>query len=150
MMALTSVLDEIETSVVCEMPNVAISFDPLGTASGVQFTGVFQSPEVGSKSHWALVPWAMIGTRNITKQRIAAAMSVFIQVISEVSPMREITASRSLPLGKPSSPRTSRSEDRRQKRELESSAKHPIEVISHSLRESTGLCFLKIAHSPRL
>ena len=33
-----------------QKPNVAMSAGPLGTPSGVQFTGVFQSPEMGSRS----------------------------------------------------------------------------------------------------
>ena len=55
MMALTSVFAEIETSAVFERPNVAISAGPLGTAIGVQLAAVFQSPEMGSRSHWALI-----------------------------------------------------------------------------------------------
>ena len=34
---------------------VAISAGPLGTPSGVQLAAVFQSPEIGSRSHWALI-----------------------------------------------------------------------------------------------
>ena len=55
MMLLTSVLLEIETSMVLERPNVAMSAGPLGTPIGVQLAAVFQSPEVGSRSHWALI-----------------------------------------------------------------------------------------------
>jgi hypothetical protein len=82
-MLLTSVFAEIETSVVFERPNVATSFEQLGTTSGVQFTGVFQSPEIGSRFHWAM-PYVTVGTRNMREQRIAAAMRVFIEAISIV------------------------------------------------------------------
>src|SRR5207249_12222519 len=43
-MLLTSVFAEIETAVVFERPNVAVSADALGTVMGVQFVAVFQSP----------------------------------------------------------------------------------------------------------
>ena len=43
-----------ETLVVFERANVAVSADPLGTVGGVQFVAVFQSPEVGLRSHVAL------------------------------------------------------------------------------------------------
>ena len=52
-MLLTSVFAEIETAVVFERANVAVSDDPLGTVAGVQFVAVFQSPEPGLKSHVA-------------------------------------------------------------------------------------------------
>jgi hypothetical protein len=48
-------------------------------------------------------------TRNISERRIAAKISVFI-VISGLAPMKEITAGPGSPLGKPSSPHTSRSD----------------------------------------
>lgn len=54
-MPLTSVSVDIETSVVLERPKVAVSAGPLGTAFAVQLAAVFQSPEMGSRSHWALV-----------------------------------------------------------------------------------------------
>ena len=53
-MPLTSVFAEIETDVVFEEPNVAVSAVPLGTIAGVQFVAVFQSPEPGLRSHVAL------------------------------------------------------------------------------------------------
>src|SRR5262245_49873895 len=99
-MPLTSVSSEIETSVVCERPKVAISAGPLGTSSGVQLAAVFQSPEIGSRSHWALIAYVTVGTRKMREQLIAAAMSLVIEVISGVCyPMREITAGPSLATG---------------------------------------------------
>jgi len=53
-MPLTSVFAEIETLVVFDRANVAMSAGPLGTPIGVQLAAVFQSPEIGSRSHWAL------------------------------------------------------------------------------------------------
>jgi hypothetical protein len=50
---LTLVFAEIETSVVFERANVAVSADPLGTVAGVQFVAVFQSPEPGLRSQVA-------------------------------------------------------------------------------------------------
>ena len=50
LMLLTSVFAEIETAVVFERANVAVSDDPLGTVAGVQFVAVFQSPEPGLRS----------------------------------------------------------------------------------------------------
>ena len=46
-MPFTSVFAEIETLVVFERANVAVSADPLGTVAGFQFVLVFQSPERG-------------------------------------------------------------------------------------------------------
>ena len=66
MMLLTSVFAEIETSVVCERPNVAISIGPLGTPIGVQLAAVFQSPEIGSRSHWVLIAYVTAGTIKIS------------------------------------------------------------------------------------
>ena len=54
MMLLTSVSSEMETLVVFERSNVAISAGPLGTAIGVQLVAIFQSPDVGFRFHWAL------------------------------------------------------------------------------------------------
>ena len=34
---------------------IAIFAGPLGIPFGVQFAAVFQSPEMGSRSHWALI-----------------------------------------------------------------------------------------------
>src|SRR5437868_6847325 len=50
----TIVFSELETVVVFERPNVAVSAEPFGTVAGVQLAGVFQSPEPGLRSHWAL------------------------------------------------------------------------------------------------
>src|SRR4030095_12646136 len=83
MMLLTSVSAEIDTSVLCESPKVATSAGALGTTFGVQLSAVFQSPEIASRSHWALIAYATVGTSNISEQRIAARISVFI-VISGV------------------------------------------------------------------
>jgi hypothetical protein len=84
MMPLTSVSSEIETAVVLERPNVAVSAAPLGTPFGVHLAAVFQSPEIGSRSHWALIAYVTVGMANIREQRIAARMSVFIDVISGI------------------------------------------------------------------
>jgi hypothetical protein len=82
MMPLTSVFAEMEMAVLFERSNVAVSVGPLGTVAGVQLAAVFQSPEMGSRSHWALSAYVTVGTRNIREQRIAATISVFIEVIS--------------------------------------------------------------------
>src|SRR5437660_477282 len=68
-MALTSVFAEIETLVVFDRSNVAISAGPLGTVSGVQFVAVFQSPLVGLRFHVALPAKAVLAaeSRNGTK-----------------------------------------------------------------------------------
>jgi hypothetical protein len=81
-MLLTSVFAELETPVFFERANVAVSAGLLGTPFGVQLAAVFQSPEMGSRSHWALIAYVTLGTRNIRQQRIAAAISLFIEVIS--------------------------------------------------------------------
>src|SRR5690349_4790540 len=91
-MPLTSVSADIETSVVLERPNVAISAGPLGTPFGVPFLAVFQSPEIGSRSHWALIAYVTVGTRKIKEQRIAARTSVFIEIISGVRCRRPLYA----------------------------------------------------------
>src|SRR4026207_1687760 len=91
MMPLTSGFAEIEPSVVFERPNVAVSAGPLGTSFGVQLAAVFQSPEMGSRSHWALIAYVTLGTRNIREQRIAARISVFISNLRVWLSMREIT-----------------------------------------------------------
>jgi len=56
-MPFTSVFAEIETLVVFESANVAVSDDPSGTVAGVQFVLVFQSPERGLRFHVALPAW---------------------------------------------------------------------------------------------
>src|SRR6266487_1140034 len=78
----TVVFAETKMAVVFESANVAVSAGPLGTPIGVQLAAVFQSPEMGSRSHWALIAYATVGRRNIKEQRIAATTSVFIEVIS--------------------------------------------------------------------
>ena len=52
-MPLTSVFTEIETLVVFEWSNVAVSVEAFGTGIGVQFAAVFQSPEPGLRSQVA-------------------------------------------------------------------------------------------------
>src|SRR5262245_47838670 len=83
-MPFTSVFAEIDTSVVFERPKVAVSAGPLGISFGVQLAAVFQSPDIGSRSHWALIPYVIVGTRNMRQQLTAAAIRVFIAVTSEV------------------------------------------------------------------
>ena len=51
---LTSVVSEMETAVVFEEPNVAVSVDELGTVASVQLEAVFQSLETGLGSQVAL------------------------------------------------------------------------------------------------
>ena len=60
----TIVFAEIEMAVVFETANVAVSADPLGTVAGVQFVAVFQSPELGLRSHVAL-PASLAWTQSI-------------------------------------------------------------------------------------
>jgi hypothetical protein len=90
-MPLISVSAEIDTSVVFESPNVAVSAGPLGNPFGVQFAAVFQSPDMGSKSHCALIAYVAVGKRNNKKQRIAARTSLFISNLRFLLSMREIT-----------------------------------------------------------
>ena len=69
----TSVSAEMETLVVFETANVAVSTDPLGTVAGVQFVAVFQSPEPGLRSHVALPAWlAWIKSIRIKAPKIPA------------------------------------------------------------------------------
>src|SRR6266550_6560060 len=84
MMLLTSVFPgpESETFVVLERPNVATSPGPFGTPFGVQLSAVSQSPEIGSRSHCALIAYVTGEARNVSKQQIAATISLFIEVIS--------------------------------------------------------------------
>jgi hypothetical protein len=53
----TIVFAELETVVVSESANVAVSADPSGTVAGDQFVAIFQSPDVGLRSHVALPAW---------------------------------------------------------------------------------------------
>src|SRR6266487_2577021 len=80
----TSVSAEIETLIVCENAKVAVSPSPLGTVIGVQLSGVFQSPEVGSSFHSALSAWPRVATRNIRPKPINDAISLFIKVILQL------------------------------------------------------------------
>ena len=57
-MPLTSVgLAEMETLVILEDANVAVSDGPLGGPPAVQFVAVFQSPVAGLANHVALPAW---------------------------------------------------------------------------------------------
>ena len=58
-MPLTSVFDEMETPVILEDANVAVSAGPLGGPPAVQFAGVFQSPVAGLASQVALPDWTL-------------------------------------------------------------------------------------------
>jgi hypothetical protein len=62
-MPFTLVFAEIETLVVFDRAKVAVN-KKLGTVAGVQFTAVFQSPEMGSRSHWALIAYVTVGMTN--------------------------------------------------------------------------------------
>ena len=66
----TVVFAEIEMAVVFEVAKVAVSADPLGAVAGVQFVAVFQSPELGLRSHVALPARTELETPiEATKQR---------------------------------------------------------------------------------
>ena len=108
-MPLTSVFAEMDTSVVFERPNIAMSAGPLGTSIGVQLAAVFQSPEMGSRSHCAVIAYITVGTRNSSEQRIAARISLFIEVISGFAiDVRDYQAANpGSPFGEPNSPQTS-------------------------------------------
>src|SRR5215475_8227583 len=80
-MPLTSVSSDIEGPML-ERANVATSAGPLGTVAGVQFSAVFQSPDVGLRFHWALPAYVTTGKTNNRRQRSAATTWVFIEVIS--------------------------------------------------------------------
>ena len=51
---LTCVVAEMETEVILEISNVAVSEGPLGTVAGVQLAGLFQSLSTGLAFHVAL------------------------------------------------------------------------------------------------
>jgi hypothetical protein len=53
-MLFTSVLAEMETPVMVEEMNDAVSAEPLGTVAGDQLPAVFQSPVAGRARHVAL------------------------------------------------------------------------------------------------
>jgi len=61
---LTSVFADIETLVVLENANVAVSAELLGTVAGVQFVAVFQSPEVGLRSQVASPAKVVLGPES--------------------------------------------------------------------------------------
>ena len=65
----TIVFSELETVVVLESANVAVSAGPLGTVIGVQFAAVLQSPEVGFRSHVGLPACARLASKMNTPQR---------------------------------------------------------------------------------
>jgi len=78
-MPFTSVFAEIETLVVFERANIAVSDDPLGTVAGLQFVLVFQSPERGLRFHVALPAWADPTKKSITPQPTNGAISLFLK-----------------------------------------------------------------------
>jgi hypothetical protein len=66
----TIVFAEMETAVVFERAKIAVSADPLGIVIGDQLPAVFQSPELGLKSHVALPARTELETPiAATKQR---------------------------------------------------------------------------------
>ena len=71
----TIVFAEIETAVVFETANVAVSAGPLGTVAGVQFPAVFQSPELGLTSQIALPPRASSASTNISTPPLSVVTS---------------------------------------------------------------------------
>jgi len=75
---LTSVFAEMETFVVFERPNVAVSVEALGTVIGVQLAAVFQSPEPGLRSHIALPAWLTVATKAKMVALSAALRTVFL------------------------------------------------------------------------
>jgi hypothetical protein len=68
-MPLISTVVGMETAVVLETANVAVSASPLGTVAGIQFAAVFQSPVVGLRSQVALPPWAVCKLKETNKSR---------------------------------------------------------------------------------
>jgi len=82
MMLLTWVFSEMETLVVLERPNVATSAGPLGTVTGVQFVGVFQSPELGLRSHVALPAYANSARKNIRPEAVSETKSLLVKTNS--------------------------------------------------------------------
>ena len=91
-MPLTSVFAEMDTLVVFERANVAVSTDPLGTVVGVQFVPVFHSPELELRSHVALPAWLgwMQSTKiNALKIAVTSGSGVFTgsrRMIRDVQP----------------------------------------------------------------
>src|SRR6266550_4633975 len=84
------VLAEMETLVIFERAKVAVSPDPLGTVTGVQFVAVFQSPEPGLRSHVALPACAITESKNMRALPLNAAINFFTKLILRlVLPMRE-------------------------------------------------------------
>ena len=72
-MPLTSVSSELETPVILEDANVAVSAGPLGGPPGVQLPAVFQSPVVGLASQVAL-PAKLLFAVESKSGRMAAAV----------------------------------------------------------------------------
>jgi hypothetical protein len=79
MMPLTSVSSDIETSLGWTDRMSQHQLDHWELHFGVQLPAVFQSPEIRSRSHWALIAYVTVGARNIREQRIAATISVFMK-----------------------------------------------------------------------
>jgi len=72
----TVVLAEMETPVVFETPNVAVSLAPLGNpVFGVQFPLVSQSPLPGLRFHVALPAKVVLGTKSKRVSAIAGVKS---------------------------------------------------------------------------
>ena len=63
-MPFTSVLAEMDTPVVLENANVAVSNGPLGTVEPVQFAAWFQSPVAGLVFHVALLAKMLLAVEN--------------------------------------------------------------------------------------
>jgi len=68
-MPFASVLPAVETPVVLEKPNVAVSDDPLGTVAGAQLLAVFQSPVAGLANHVALPAKLLLAVESRSGRR---------------------------------------------------------------------------------
>ena len=69
----TSVAAEMETPVIVEVANVAVSADPLGGPPAVQLPAVFQSPVAGLAFHVALPAKLLLAVES-RSGRVAAAI----------------------------------------------------------------------------
>jgi hypothetical protein len=72
-MPFTSVKAEMETPVLLEEANVAVSVGPLGTVAGVQLPAVFQSPVVGLAFQVALPAKLLLAVESRSIRMAAAA-----------------------------------------------------------------------------
>jgi hypothetical protein len=84
MIPLTSVDAEMETLVTFEEPNVAVSEGSLGIVIGVQLAAVFQSPEVGLRSHVALPALTAVADDMRRPNVITAKVNFFIGLFSKM------------------------------------------------------------------